>query len=245
MMRQIIVSIHDVHPSSFEACRQQVLFCESLGIRRFSILAVPAFHVHEPLNRSAELVRWLQAREALGDEIVIHGFSHLNTSGVTSVSSWFWNRVYTANEAEFVHLEFKDARNRIERGRQHLVQAGLHPVGFVAPGWLMNSHVMKAVFGLGLSYTNSLAAIIPAAGKPVRRHTLCYSASAAWRRHSSLVWNGMLWRMTKGNDLVRISLHPGDLEHAALQAQISAILANAIDLDYESTTYRDFVISST
>jgi predicted deacetylase len=244
-MRQLIISIHDVHPSSFEACRQQVIFCESIGIRRFSILAVPAFHVHEPLDRSVELVKWLQAREALGDEVVIHGFYHLNISGITSAASWFWNRLYTANEAEFVHLGFKDARKRIEKGRQCLLDAGLHPVGFVAPGWLMNSDVVKAVFSLGLSYTNSLTAIIPAAGGPVRRRSLCYSARAAWRRHSSLLWNGRLWRITKNTDLVRISLHPGDLEHAALQAQISAVLTNAIDLGYQSTTYRDFVISHT
>lgn len=245
MMRQIIVSIHDVHPSSLEACRQQVRFCESLGIRRFSILAVPAFHVHEPLHRSEELVKWLQARESLGDEVAIHGFYHLNTSAITSVPDWFWNRIYTANEAEFAALDFIEARNRIETGRQCLLDAGLHPVGFVAPGWLMNPNVTKAVFCLGLSYTNRLTAIIPASGKPIRRRSLCYSARAAWRRQISLVWNAMLWQTVKGNDLVRVSLHPSDLEHAPLRTQISAILANAVKLEYRSTTYRDFVNSNT
>src|SRR5215831_17221469 len=100
-MKQLVVSIHDVHPSSFDAVRREVGFCEALGIDRFSILVVPDFHMRNPFENCGGLVHWLRGRQDVGDEIVLHGFYHFNDSGITSPSGWFWNRIYTANEAEF------------------------------------------------------------------------------------------------------------------------------------------------
>src|SRR5262245_18233427 len=98
MMRRLILSIHDVHPASFQAVREQVAWCEALGIQRFSILVVPQFHLLEPFERCEGLVQWLRTREAFGDEIVIHGFYH-KMCEESSIRNWFWNRIYTANEA--------------------------------------------------------------------------------------------------------------------------------------------------
>src|SRR5215510_15976321 len=108
-MKKLVVSIHDVHPSSFHAARNQVAFCESLGVCRFSILLVPDFHMRNPFERCEDLVCWLRLRQLCGDEIVLHGFYHYNDSGITSPEAWFWNRIYTANEAEFIDLDLHTA----------------------------------------------------------------------------------------------------------------------------------------
>jgi predicted deacetylase len=244
-MRKLVVSIHDVHPSSFAAVREQIALCESLTVSRFSILVVPDFHGNEPFDVCEELVTWLRKREQSGDEIVLHGFYHLNTAGITSPSSWFWNRIYTTNEAEFVGLGFDIARSRIEAGRRRLLNAGLHPVGFVAPAWLLNREATRAVFESGFLYTNTINRLITASGKTIHSQSLCYSARSGWRRRVSLTWNALLWWLKEGDDLLRLSLHPGDLKHSPLRRQISRILGRAIEVNYVPTTYRDVVLSYT
>ena len=126
-MKRLVVSIHDVHPASFDAAKQQVEFCESLGVRRFSILVVPDFHMLAPFESSPDLVEWLRGRQELGDEIVLHGLYHFNDAPAVSPRSWFWNRLYTASEAEFLDLDFHAAHFRIRYGKQRLKNAGLHP----------------------------------------------------------------------------------------------------------------------
>jgi predicted deacetylase len=190
-------------------------------------------------------VTWLCAREDRGDEIVVHGFYHLNTTGITSASSWFWNRIYTTNEAEFVGLGFDLARSRIKAGRQRLLDAGLHPVGFIAPAWLLDQEVTKAVFESGFSYTNTISSLISASGHTIHSRSLCYSARSEWRRRGSLLWNALLWWLKQGDDLLRLSVHPGDLYHHSLRKQISATLTHAMQVDYIPTTYRDIVVGDT
>jgi len=239
-MRRLVVSIHDVHSSSFEAARRQIAFCESVGVCRFSILVVPNFHMREPFDHCESLVTWLRARENSGDEIVLHGFYHLNTSGSASPANWFWNRIYTTNEAEFVDLDFQTARSRIKDGRQLLLDASLHPVGFIAPAWLMNRDVVDATFNAGFSYTNTIDSVISPSGQTIRSRSLCYSARSEWRRSASLAWNGLLWELKKHADVVRLSLHPRDFEYPALRQQISSILSR-IDFQFNPTTYRDLI----
>jgi|SRR6516225_5828204 len=243
-MKKLVVSIHDVHPSSFQAAQNQVAFCETLGIHRFSILVVPDFHMRNPFESCSGLVQWLRAREEAGDEIVLHGFYHLNDSGIISAKAWFCNWIHTANEAEFLDLDFETALQRVMRGRQRLIDEGLHPAGFIAPAWLLNTEVIKAVFHAGLSYTNTVDSILCASGQTIPSRSLCYSSRAAWRRAGSLAWNSLLWRLKRRGDVVRISLHPCDLDVAAFRSHISSILGSVSRLEFTPTTYRDLVIAS-
>jgi predicted deacetylase len=244
-MKRLVVSIHDVHPASFDAARGQIEFCESLGVRRFSILVVPDFHMIAPFEASPDLVEWLRFREKLGDEIVLHGLYHFNDKRAVSPRFWFWNRLYTASEAEFLHLDFHTAHFRIRYGKQRLKKAGLHPVGFVAPAWLMNSQVRKAVFNVGMMYTNTVNSIVAASGKTIFSRSLCYSARAGWRQVGSLGWNSALWQVKRHHNIVRLSLHPRDLEVRSFRSHISAIISAAMALNFESTTYSEVVADET
>jgi predicted deacetylase len=244
-MKKLIVSIHDVHPGSFDAARNQVEFCEALGVRRFSILVVPDFHMGLPFETSPSLVKWLQSRQKLGDEIVLHGLYHYNDAAASSPRLWFWNRLYTTREAEFLDLDFKAARFRIRYGRQRLQWTGLDPVGFVAPAWLMNQHAMRAVFDAGMSYTTTAGSVVAASGRIISSQSLCYSARARWRQVASLAWNSTLWRAKRNHRIVRLSLHPRDLTVSSFRSNISAIISQAALLQFQSTTYRDLVSEET
>jgi predicted deacetylase len=243
-MKRLVVSIHDVHPGSFYAAREQVEFCEALGVQRFSILVVPDFHMRIPFEACPALVEWLQSRQKLGDEIVLHGLYHRNDAAATSTRLWFWNRLYTTQEAEFLDLDFEAAHFRIRYGKQRLEWAGLLPVGFVAPAWLMNPDVLQAAFDAGMSYLNTVDSILPRSGKIIRSRSLCYSARARWRQVASLAWNSVLWHATRNHRIVRLSLHPGDLAVTSFRSHISAIISQAA-LQFESTTYRDLVADET
>jgi predicted deacetylase len=244
-MKTLIVSIHDVHPASFDAARKQVEFCESLGVQRFSILVVPDFHMLTPFESSPDLVDWLLSRQELGDEIVLHGLYHFNDTAAASARTWFWNRFYTAREAEFMDLDFHTAHFRIRYGKQRLKKTGLHPVGFVAPAWLMNQRVREAVFDVGMLYTNTVNSIVAASGNVITCRSLCYSARAAWRQRGSLAWNSLLWEVKRKHNIVRLSLHPQDLGIRSFRSHISEIISGAIALNFETATYSDVVAART
>src|SRR5262249_13132164 len=161
---------------------EQVRFCESIGVPRFSILLVPEFHMAEPFERCENLVEWLRFREGCGDEIVLHGLYHLNNAGRPSPTSWFWNSFYTANEAEFLDLDFDTALARIRAGRDRMLKTGLHPAGFIAPAWLMNPAVVRAVFEAGFCYTNTVNSIFGKSGRTMHSRSLCYSSRSVLRR---------------------------------------------------------------
>jgi predicted deacetylase len=243
-MKHLVTSIHDVHPQSFDLARDQVSFCESIGVARFSILLVPEFHMGEPFEQCERLLQWLRMREERGDDIVLHGLYHFSGKGKLSPGSWFWNSFYTANEAEFLELDFDAALARMELGRDRMRKAGLHPAGFIAPAWLMNLAVVRAVFNAGFSYTNTVNTVLSKSGTVVHSRSLCYSARSAVRRAVSPGWNSLLWQLKRRDNIVRLSLHPQDLLVPSFRLNISGILRDAIGLGFSSTTYRDLIAAA-
>src|SRR5262249_24291974 len=160
-------------------------------------------------------------------------------AATTSARLWFWNRLYTAREAEFLNLDFGSARFRIRYGKHRLEAAGLLPVGFVAPAWLMNPDVLRAAFDAGMLSTHTVDSIFASSGKIIHSRSLCYSARARWRQVASLVWNSVLWNAKRDHSVVRLSLHPFDITVRLFRSHISAIISQATLLQFQSTTYRD------
>jgi hypothetical protein len=57
------------------------------------------------------------------------------------------------------------------------------------------------------------------------------------------VWNKNLFARLKETDLIRLSLHPRDLEFPLLRRQIDQIVRAALKRGFTPTTYRDHVAS--
>ena len=71
---------------------------------------------------------------------------------------------------------------------------------------------------LGFAYTNRLRDIVPLGRgdlAPIASQSLCYSTRAGWRRLASALWNKQLFGKLRETNLVRLSLHPRDLEFSA------------------------------
>ncbi len=211
----LCVVLHDVAPQTWDAYRPFVAFADRLGVP-LTLLVVPDFHHAGDLHRHPRFVSALDARLARGDEIALHGYFHADDLPLRGDPvDFFMRRVYT-REAEFYRLDAGGARERLRRGLELFAGLGWRPAGFVAPAWLLGNGARAALPGLPLRYTSSPGTLIdlrlglvhPAPG-------LVWSAHSRWRRNLSQLVNLGLLRHHRGAALLRLGLHPVDMQHAA------------------------------
>jgi predicted deacetylase len=247
--KSFIVSLHDAHPGSRGQIAEQVAFLAERGVTRSSILVVPEFHHGASAGCDASFRDDVTAWQAAGHEIVLHGYFHdRKESPRETLSTVFWTRLYTNREAEFLDLPRETAQDRLARGRKLFESLGWQAGGFVAPAWLMAEWIPGVLAEMKFAYTTTLKEIVPLgagdrpeAVPPIASQSLCYSARASWRRFASAVWNKHLFQQLRETNLVRLSLHPRDLEFPLLRRQIDQIVRSAIKRGFEPTTYGEYV----
>lgn len=243
--KSLIVSLHDAHPGSRARIAEQVAFLASYGVTRSSILVVPEFHHGAPADADAEFRETVSAWQAAGHELVLHGYFHdRRESPRESLANLFWTRLYTNREAEFLDLPREAARERLARGRKLFDSLGWRATGFVAPAWLMAEGLPNLLAEMGFAYTTRLTEIIPllpGTNRVMVSQSLCYSTRAAWRRFASAWWNKNLFGRLRETNLIRLSLHPRDLEFPLLRRQIDQIVRAALKRGFAPTTYGDYV----
>jgi predicted deacetylase len=243
--KALIVSLHDAHPGSHALIAEQVAFLAERGVTRSSILVVPEFHHRGSLLRDGSFCDAVSGWQEQGHEIVLHGYFHDRLESPPEVlSTLFWTRLYTNREAEFLDLPLTEARLRLERGHALFESLGWRANGFVAPAWLMADGIPNLLAEMGFVYTTRAGEIIPlrlGLNRIKHSRSLCYSTRASWRRVASGVWNKYLYGQLRGTDLIRLSLHPRDLEFPLMRRQIDQILRASLKRGFQPTTYRDYV----
>ncbi|MCE0484559.1 MAG: polysaccharide deacetylase family protein [Methylacidiphilales bacterium] len=243
--KSLIVSLHDAHPGSRAQIADQIAFLASYGIDRASILVVPEFHHQGPVSADREFCDAVTAWQAQGHDIVLHGYFHdRRESPPEKLSTLFWTRLYTSREAEFLDLPLDTARQRLERGRALFDSLGWCASGFVAPAWLMAGGLPNLLAEMGFAYTTRLGEIIPllpGLHRVISSQSLCYSTRAGWRRFASGVWNKHLYGRLRETDLIRLSLHPADLEFPLMRRQIDQIIRASLKRGFQPTTYAAYV----
>lgn len=237
----LIVSLHDVHPSSLAAVAQQRADLCARGVRRFSLLVVPRWHGSESVEADTAFVRTISQWQEEGDEVLLHGWKHSCLGMPESLTDWFWTRLYTAQEAEFHLADVSETRMRITTGRDVFDRLKWNATGFVAPAWRMAPHTMPILRELGFAYTVTRQLVIPlvAGTQPIASTTLSYSTRSGWRRIASRVWNFGLAHHLRHAPLLRISLHPGDIAYPVVWHQICRTTERALRAGRTAQTYRD------
>jgi predicted deacetylase len=142
--RALIVSIHDVAPSTARDVAWLLARLGELGIDRRVLKVIPNEGGERRLDADLDLVAALRAEQAAGGEIVLHGWTHQAASAVPSAGrrdgpsalDRLRARLFAGDAAEFVDLPATEAARRIEAGRDLLASLGLAVEGFCAPGWL-------------------------------------------------------------------------------------------------------------
>jgi uncharacterized protein len=238
----LVVSIHDVAPSTREATEKIISELARRGVRACSLLAVPDYHHRGLFTEDRQLVSWLRDLEAQGHEIVIHGYFHERPRRLhESFRDQFITQFYTQGEGEFYDLSYDEAFQRITRARDEFRKAGLSPRGFVAPAWLLNSHGERAVRDAEMEYTTRLSNVKDLRSNEIfPARSLVYSVRTPWRRVTSLAWNAILAKLMNDNQLLRLSIHPSDYIYPAIWRQIGDLI-RAMDGVRTSTTYQDWI----
>jgi predicted deacetylase len=243
--KSLIVSLHDAHPGSHAQIAEQVAFLADYGVKCSSILVVPEFHHRGSVLRDGAFCDAVSGWQAQGHELVLHGYFHdRRESPPEKLSTVFWTRFYTNREAEFLDLPRESARQRLENGRALFESLGWRSTGFVAPAWLMAEGLTNLLAEMGFAYTTRVGEIIPllpGVNRVKSSQSLCYSTRAGWRRFTSGVWNKYLYGRLRDTELVRLSLHPRDLEFPLMRRQIDQIIRASLKRGFHPTTYGEYV----
>ena len=224
--RRLLVSIHDVTPALDGQVRTLWAMCCARGVTP-ALLVVPNWHGVWPLDRSPAVVRWVRERADEGAEILLHGDRH---DEVGAPRRWrdaarAWGK--TAMEGEFLTLDERRARERIDRGLALFARLGLRAVGFVAPAWLARPDCARAVAAAGLRYSEDDRAIVIHEGRATRRipsPVVRWSGRTPVRAHGSVAVAGLRWRLQRGARDLRLALHPTDLDHPATAKSVETAL---------------------
>jgi predicted deacetylase len=229
VQRALVVSIHDVAPSTRTKVEKILAALARHRVRVCSLLVVPDYHRQGRSLSEPGFCSWLRMLAAHGHEIVIHGFFHQRARrNGEMVRAKIVTRIYTADEGEFFDLEYDEARRLIQDARDDFETHGLHPTGFIAPAWLLGAEAERAAMDAGMNYTTTLRTVRHfSAGRIIASQSLVYSVRSGWRRVSSLVWNRSLFRRLTTNPLLRLAIHPPDLNHRAIWEQIGQIIDEA------------------
>src|SRR6266516_1948236 len=238
----LVVSLHDVAPSTQRVANNIILELARRGVVTCSLLVVPDYHHQGLFTKDSQFVSWLRNLEADGYEVVIHGYCHRRPRRPNeTMRDKFLTRFYTNDEAEFYDLDYKEAFRRITAALDEFRAHGLKPRGFVAPAWLLSTEAERAARDAELEYTTRLRTVRDfRSGEEFPVRSIVYSVRSSWRRAISRAWNATLFRLLKSSPLLRISIHPSDYSHPAIWRQIVDLIDAAIG-SRTATTYQDWI----
>ncbi|NDC80005.1 MAG: DUF2334 domain-containing protein [Verrucomicrobia bacterium] len=238
--KKLLLSLHDFHPGSRRQVEEQLAFCLSRCPGHASILVIPEYHHGPSVEHCRESVGLLSRWQKEGHDLAVHGYFH-DRIGLPS-SSWWWTRVYSNEEAEFFDLREGEARQRLESGLAIWKRNHWNPVGFVAPGWLYPERMESVFKEMGFAYTCRLRELVHLAdGTRDPAWAGAYSLRSGWRRLLASAWHPIWKAVWTGRDLVRLSLHPADLEVPWVRRQVGVLLEELAARGYRSVSYAEHV----
>jgi uncharacterized protein len=175
---------------------------------------VPNWHGASPIESDAAFVAWVRARAAAGAELFLHGERH-DEVGLPRgwQDAWrAWGK--TAREGEFLTLDEGPAYERIAHGVERLAALGLPPIGFVPPAWLARPACAAAVRRAGLGYSeDDRSILVLERGERLASPVVRWSGRTPLRARGSAVVAAARWRLERDVPVMRIALHPADLDH--------------------------------
>jgi predicted deacetylase len=227
-MCALCVSIHDVAPATWPQCEYLLQAIRAVADIPVSLLVVPAYHRQGAPDH--EFDRRLERRLVRGDELVLHGYSHLDEAA--PAGNWrdaLVRNFYTRSEGEFYAIDRTEARRRLALGRKWFAQRGWPLEGFVAPAWLMGTGAWEALAEFQFNYTTTLRRFhLLAEGRVIESRSLVYTVRNGLRRRASRAWNDAVFHRLAHNPLLRLGLHPADAAHPDIVRHAQRLIAAAL-----------------
>ncbi|MDD2057559.1 polysaccharide deacetylase family protein [Pseudomonas sp. GD03860] len=214
--RSLLLVLHDVAPHTWPDYQPFVEAVDALGNIPLTWLVVPDFHKRDPLAQATDFRRMLDRRLQRGDELVLHGYFHLDDSPPPrSPGNYFMRRIYT-HEGEFYSLDRATALERLQAGMALFESFDWPVAGFVAPAWLMGEGTRQALGSVPLQYTSDPRYLYRLPGfSALAAPGLVWSARSAWRRGLSRIACDLQAARLEQAPVIRLGLHPVDMRHRA------------------------------
>ncbi len=223
-MRELLITIHDVAPALMPRVETIWRLCESRGVVP-GLLVVPDWHGETAMESDPNFVDWLRARAAEGAEVFLHGERHDEVGSPRTFGDELRAFGKTNNEGEFLTLDYAAARGRIDRGVSRLRAIGLEPIGFVPPAWLAKPDTHRAARDAGLRVSEDDGAVyVHTPAKIISSPVIRWSGRGTVRAYGSVFFERWRWWFQRGEQVMRLALHPGDLAHPATAASIETAL---------------------
>ena len=242
-LQVLCVSIHDVAPHTWKQCERWLDAIHAVADIPVSLLVVPHYHRY-PVREPALYECLLEERLARGDELVLHGYTHLD-EGPTRFG-WldkFVRHVYTRDEGEFYAIDADEARARIELGLKWFEARRWPVTGFVAPAWLLGEGAWDALRDFPFSYTTTLRRLfLLPERRAIASPCMVYSVGNRWRRSFSYTRNLLLEGLAFPAPMVRLALHPNDVNYPGVVRRSQALLERML-VSHQAMTKRAFVES--
>ena len=218
--RWYLPEIHDVHPGMQDRLDALIALFPADAAGRIAFSVVPNWQGRAPVDADPGFAARLRALPGVA---VLHGWTH---SLGPSLPDWL---LYGHdNRSEFRRLSEAEAGARLDAGIAMLGGVlGAVPRWFCAPRWQQSAGASAALRARGFAGWMTVGALVPATGAPVplpalnfdegeRRWKVALAALARGPRREALVAGGRPFRFV---------LHPGDLDHPPLVAEIRALSA--------------------
>jgi predicted deacetylase len=239
--KQLIISFHDLHPDSWEACRGFIERCQQMGANKMSLLVIPQYHGQAPFTENKEFVQWLQGLASENFDLCLHGYYH---QAERVRGNWFQQlkgNVYTTGEGEFYQLSRQQAEEKLAAGMRLFHPNQLPVYGFTAPAWLVSPEAKQAIQNAGFLYNTLWDGVeLPASDSFIKAPTLVYSSRNAWRRAVSKLWVSTFHSFNNKTPVLRFAVHPVDFRYPDIEAHLYKVLEKALNTR-TCSTYRDLV----
>ncbi|HLE58085.1 MAG TPA: DUF2334 domain-containing protein [Candidatus Limnocylindria bacterium] len=148
----LIVSIHDVAPSTLADVRWLLSRLDEVGVVRRVLKVIPG-EEGAAADARAELGRLVTDEAARGSEIVLHGWSHRAVGPRRGgLLDRLRARLFAGDSAEFLALDPAGMQRRLADGQAWLAALGVNARGFCAPGWLAAPELPSIARRAGFDY---------------------------------------------------------------------------------------------
>jgi predicted deacetylase len=219
------VSVHDVAPHTWPLCERLLREIGAVAEIPVTLLVVPNYH-RLAVADAAGYDRFLAHRLGRGDELALHGYTHLDEGPAPrNLRERFKRQVFTLKEGEFSAISADDARQRLEMGLAWFAERAWPVAGFVAPAWLLSDGAWQALHDFPFEYTTTLPHFYRLPDhQALRSPSLVYSARNGWGRWMSRRWNSVFSDVFGHLPLLRLGLHPNDAHYPQLIAHYQMLI---------------------
>lgn len=219
----LLVSIHDVAPPNLPAVQRLWQLCRDAGVVP-ALLVVPDWHGHAPIERDAGFLSWLRGAVSDGAELLLHGERHDEVGRPRALGDELRAAGRTAREGECLTLDAAQLEALVARGLARLTALGFGAHGFVPPAWLMRADARPGAHAAGARLTEDEDAVYLASGRRIATPALRWSARTPLRARGSVLVAEGRWRLQRRTPVMRLALHPHDLDDPAVTRSVTRAL---------------------